>query len=443
MLSYQNENTSHSRPIVSVIIPTLNEGKNLPLVLPYLPLNIVDEVILVDGRSTDNTLEVAKKILPSIKIVYEPIPGKGAAIRRGFMESHGDILMVIDADGSHDPREIPRYIQALLDGADFVKGSRFTTLGGTTDMPRVRKLGNWALTQMVNVLFSQSFSDLCYGYHAFWRYCLNFLDLSEIDGFEIDASIYLQAVRKKLKVVDVPSFEGSRFYGIGKLQTWPDGWRVLRTICKEWVAGIKDPVQDTRVGFHGYSNALSLSHDTGKIYGPTAHPVNLQFEPVLMDGPQQIVNLEDFFQSCLNIFPEYELETRLTDVLIDILEGLGASSGALFVFKGETLVTDNSYQVFGRKVEHITLDHVKDTLRDGIANWVIQNHQPALIQSTSHDPRWLLHSWEENEHVSRSVIAFPLMVNNLLLALIILTRPDDRIFTVEDLNLLKKYQVRI
>src|SRR5512133_2785638 len=111
------------QPTVSVIIPTLNEAKNLPLVLPYIPLDVVTEVILVDGHSTDNTVAVAKRLLPSIKVVNELQQGKGAALRRGYQEANGDILVVLDADGSNDPREIPRFIKTLMEGADFAKGS--------------------------------------------------------------------------------------------------------------------------------------------------------------------------------------------------------------------------------------------------------------------------------------------------------------------------------
>src|SRR5512136_971187 len=138
------------RPAVSVVIPTLNEAHNLPLVLPYLPLNWIDEVILVDGRSTDGTVEVARKMLPSIRVVMEEKPGKGAALLAGYRVSSGDIIIVVDADGSNDPREIPRFIEMLKEGADFVKGSRFAPGGGTSDMPRLRRFGNAAFVLMAN-----------------------------------------------------------------------------------------------------------------------------------------------------------------------------------------------------------------------------------------------------------------------------------------------------
>lgn len=133
---------SSERPLVSVVIPTLNEAQNLPLILPLLPLDRVDEVILVDGHSTDGSIEVAQQVLPSVKIIKEKIKGKGAALRAGYRAAIGEILIVLDADGSHDPREIPRFITALLEGADFAKGSRFAPGGGTTDMPWFRKIGN-------------------------------------------------------------------------------------------------------------------------------------------------------------------------------------------------------------------------------------------------------------------------------------------------------------
>lgn len=251
------------RPSVSLIIPTLNEAENLPLILPYIPLDIVDEVILVDGRSTDNTIEVSRQIMPSIKLVLEEKPGKGAALAAGYEASSGDIIIVMDADGSNDPREIPRFIHALREGADFVKGSRFASGGGTTDMPRIRRLGNSGFVHLVNLLFNGTFTDLCYGYHAFWRYCLSSLDLKEVDGFEVDTALYLRAMQMSLKIIEVPSFEGYRFYGVGKLRTIPDGLRVLRTIISEFFMSLRISHRDLPMGFRGqpaeFSETFNIS----------------------------------------------------------------------------------------------------------------------------------------------------------------------------------------
>jgi CheY-like chemotaxis protein len=239
------------RPSVSVIIPTLNEAENLPLVLPYFPPDWVDEIILVDGLSTDNTVEIAKRLLPSIRVVVESKPGKGNALQAGYRASTGDIIIVLDCDGSHDPREIPRYVTALVQGADFVKGSRFSPGGGTTDMPRYRQLGNGFFVILVNILFGATFTDLCYGYHAFWRYSLNSIDLQDANGFEIDTILYLGALRDRLRISEVPSFEGYRFYGVGKLRTIPDGMRVLKSIVREWWKSKWPASQHDYIGFRG------------------------------------------------------------------------------------------------------------------------------------------------------------------------------------------------
>jgi glycosyltransferase involved in cell wall biosynthesis len=218
-------------PRVSVIIPTLNEARNLPLVLGRLPHRL-HEVIVVDGFSSDDTVDVARFVRPDARIVLQERPGKGEALRCGFEAATGDIIVMLDADGSADPAEIPAFVKALLEGADFAKGTRYGSGGGSADLTRLRRAGNRGLNCVVNVLFGTSYSDLCYGYNAFWRRCLGAMNV-DCTGFEVETLINIRIARAGLTIREVPSFEQSRVHGQSNLRTFRDGGRVLRTILRE------------------------------------------------------------------------------------------------------------------------------------------------------------------------------------------------------------------
>ena len=232
-------------PRVSVVIPTLNEARNLPHVLGALPSDIY-EVIVVDGHSVDNTLAVARNLRPDARIVMQTRKGKGNALACGCAAATGDIIAMIDADGSTDASEIPGFVLALLDGADFAKGTRFAKGGGSEDITRLRALGNRLLTGLVNVLYGTRYTDLCYGFNVFWQSRLPVLGFSARtvlptdrstcpwgDGFEIETLINIRIAAAGLAVTEVPSFEHSRLYGVSNLSALSDGIRVVRTILYE------------------------------------------------------------------------------------------------------------------------------------------------------------------------------------------------------------------
>ena len=233
-------------PTVSVVIPTLNEERNLPHVFAKLPDGI-DEVIVVDGGSRDRTVAVARELRPDVVIVQQTRTGKGNALACGFAACTGDIIVMIDADGSTDPAEIPSFVAELVAGADFVKGSRFDKGGHSHDITKLRKLGNDGLNLVVNVLFKTRFTDLCYGYNAFWRRVVPTLALPDPalprptdgsklwgDGFEIETMINIRAAADGMKVGEVGSIEHARIHGQSNLNTFRDGFRVLRTIFSEY-----------------------------------------------------------------------------------------------------------------------------------------------------------------------------------------------------------------
>jgi glycosyltransferase involved in cell wall biosynthesis len=221
-----------SKPRVSVIIPAMNEARNLPYVLPRVP-TWVYEVILVDGHSHDDTVAVARAFWPTIRIIPQEGRGKGAALRTGFAAATGEIIVMLDADGSADACEIERFVDALLSGADFAKGTRYVTGGGSADITGFRSLGNRVLGHLVNMLFGVRYTDLCYGYNAFWTYCLPHMQV-DCDGFEVETQINIRIAQAGLNVREVPSFEGKRIHGVSNLNAFRDGWRVLKTITREW-----------------------------------------------------------------------------------------------------------------------------------------------------------------------------------------------------------------
>jgi glycosyltransferase involved in cell wall biosynthesis len=216
---------------LSVVIPTKNEERNIGWVLERLPPQ-VDEVVIVDGHSTDRTLEVARIVRPDVRVVQEPRRGKGAAVRAGIAAASGFVVAMLDADCSMDPQELPRFVEPVAAGVDLVKGSRFLPGGGTSDMTRLRRLGNAGLVRLANQLYGTSFSELCYGYMAFRRDAVLALDLRS-DGFEIETEMVVRAVRAGYLIQEVPSFEAERRYGVSNLNTFRDGSRVLRTMLGE------------------------------------------------------------------------------------------------------------------------------------------------------------------------------------------------------------------
>lgn len=231
-------------PRISVVIPALNEAENLPHVLATLPAGI-HELVLVDGHSVDGTPAIARKHYPQVRIVAQSGRGKGDALRSGFAACSGDVIVMMDADGSTDGGEIRRFVDALVGGADFAKGSRFMHGGGSEDITPVRRLGNAFLCWLVNRLFATAYTDLCYGYNAFWRSVLPVIG-PDCTGFEVETLINVRAARAGLRVVEVPSVEHPRIYGESSLHPVRDGLRVLRTIFVEWRrsdGGVLAPVE--------------------------------------------------------------------------------------------------------------------------------------------------------------------------------------------------------
>jgi glycosyltransferase involved in cell wall biosynthesis len=222
-------------PTVSVVIPAKNEARNLEHVFATIP-DWVTEIVLVDGHSIDDTVAVARRLHPAVNIVHQQGRGKGDALQAGFAAAKGEIIVMMDADGSTDGREIPRFVAALVTGADFAKGSRFASGGGSDDITLSRHLGNKILSGLVNWLFGTHYTDLCYGYNAFWAKHVSKLDL-DCDGFEIETVMNVRAAKAGLAIHEIPSYEHLRIHGLSNLKVVRDGTRIAKFIMRERFIG--------------------------------------------------------------------------------------------------------------------------------------------------------------------------------------------------------------
>jgi len=225
-----------TNPTVSLVIPVRNEARNIGWVLEQVA-DYVTEIILVDGNSTDVTTITAQAYRPDARIVAQHGTGKGSALRTGFQAATGDIIVMMDADGSMSPQEISHYVHFLTSGYDFVKGSRFLSGGGSLDITKFRGLGNWFLLTVFNTFYDAHLTDLNYGFCAFQRRYLDHLHLSAT-GFEIEAEMTVRAMQAGLRIAEVPSLELPRRTGVSNLHAVRDGTRVLRTVLRHHRSGV-------------------------------------------------------------------------------------------------------------------------------------------------------------------------------------------------------------
>ena len=219
-----------TRVTVTVVVPVLNEAANLPALFESLPA--VHEVLVVDGKSVDGTSELVSELFPSARIIRQEGRGKGDAMCVGLAAASGDIVVFIDADGSNEPAEVERFVLALVNGADFAKGSRFMQGGGSVDITPVRRLGNAVLRRWVNRLYGTRFTDIAYGYNAVWAQHRDVLRL-DCEGFEIETLMHIRAARAGLIIDEVPSFEGKRKIGNTNLHAFRDGIRIAAVLMRE------------------------------------------------------------------------------------------------------------------------------------------------------------------------------------------------------------------
>ncbi len=236
---------------VSLVLPCFNEAENLEAVFAKIP-SFVTEVLLVDGGSTDDSVARAIALRPDISVLNQHAPGKGLALIIGLLAATGDIVVMADTDCSTDLDEMIDFVVALESGADLAKGTRHLPPGGSDDFTKIRRMGNWLLVRTVNTLFGTKWTDLAYGYAAFWTDMIDKIGLQEIydieikladdndrrpraygHGFEIETLLFCRTGWSGYAVAEVPSHERERMHGTSNLSAIKDGFRVLHGIRNE------------------------------------------------------------------------------------------------------------------------------------------------------------------------------------------------------------------
>ncbi|WP_048151918.1 glycosyltransferase family 2 protein [Palaeococcus ferrophilus] len=209
---------------ISVVIPAYNEAKRIGNVLAKIP-PFVDEVIVVDDGSTDNTSEVARGFGVEV-IRIEPNQGKGRAMRAGIEKATGDVVVFMDADGQHRPEEIEKLVMPIVEGeADFVIGSREIKAQGKR--PLIRKLSNFLSTSLIRLKLGVEVHDTQSGFRAVRR---EFLPEIESKRYEVETEMLIKAVKRGARIKEVPV---ERIYGIetGHFR-FEDILRFLHTLLK-------------------------------------------------------------------------------------------------------------------------------------------------------------------------------------------------------------------
>ncbi len=216
---------------VSLIIPTKNEANSIEKTLAEVPGGIIDEIIIVDGNSTDGTPEIVKKL--GCKVIEGVGGGYGTAVRTGIKQSMGDVLIFMDADGSQNPKDIPRLLEKIKEGYDVGWGSRFLPDGGSADNTLIRSFGNWFFSLLTRLVQGLKVADILYTFSAFKREIFDKIKL-ESSGFELCIELPLRAHKAGFKFGEIACFERKRFADKTKVNDLFDGWKILLAILKKY-----------------------------------------------------------------------------------------------------------------------------------------------------------------------------------------------------------------
>lgn len=220
---------------ISLIIPTKNEEGAIGRVLKEIPKKLIYEIIVIDGHSKDNTAKETKAQLrpKKDKFILQKRKGFGNALQQAFKVAHGDVIIIMNGDGSHNPKDLQALTEKIRQGYEYVIASRYAPGGRSDDDTIIRFIGNRILTWLTNLLHGSNVTDSLHFFTAITRSGLKKIHPTS-PGFEFCIEILIRAHKAGLKFAEIPVVERARFAGKSKVNIFFAGLKILEMILRKY-----------------------------------------------------------------------------------------------------------------------------------------------------------------------------------------------------------------
>lgn len=220
------------RPTVTLLIPVLNEAACLPTVLPVIDPSWVDDIVFVDGQSTDGTVEILRRWGRG-RVIIQKERGLSNAFWEAFPLITTEVIISFSPDGNSLPEAVPRLVEKIAEGYDLVIASRYLPGAGSDDDDPATAFGNWMFTKMVNLLFGGRYTDSLVMLRAYRKALIEELPMETREPV-FEPQMAIRCAAQGRRVAEIPAREPRRIGGDRKMRIFVNGWAILKLIIREW-----------------------------------------------------------------------------------------------------------------------------------------------------------------------------------------------------------------